>query len=200
LNNPGSEAESQFDLDELSSHLQLPQTRISSRIEKVSNLFGETVSWLWIVLLVVVVLNVIMRYLFGEGRIEFEEIQWHLYSIGFLMGLSYGVSTDSHIRVDVLSEKMSLRMRAWIELYGILLLLLPFIILVTTYSVPFVEYSFDTAERSESPAGLPYRWLIKSMLLLGFIFLGLAVFARLTRVSCYLFGFPDRFRNRGDTG
>ena len=198
LNTPAQEQEFHIDLDELSSHLLLPHTRFSNIIETVTQRFGEWVSWIWILLLGVVVLNVVMRYLFGEGRIEFEEIQWHLYSIGFLMGLSYGVTTDSHIRVDLFREKMDARLQAWIELYGILLLLLPFISLVVIYAVPFVEYSITTAERSESPAGLSHRWLIKSMLLMGFIFLGLATLARLSRLSCYLFGFPRQTREQGD--
>lgn len=200
MSNPGHQEEFHIDLDELSSHLRLPHTALSNIIEKVVLRIGESVSWIWVVLMGVVVLNVTMRYLFGEGRIEFEEIQWHLYSIGFLMGLSYGVSTDSHIRVDLFREKMNARLQAWIELYGILLLLLPFIALVVIYAVPFVEYSFTTAERSESPAGLSHRWLIKSMLLTGFVFLGLTAFSRLSRLSCYLFGFPNRIREQGDTG
>jgi TRAP-type mannitol/chloroaromatic compound transport system permease small subunit len=198
LNSPVNEDEFHIDLDELSSHLLLPHTSFSNIIESVTLRVGELVSWVWILLLGVVVLNVVMRYLFGEGRIEFEEIQWHLYSIGFLMGLSYGVSTDSHIRVDLFREKMDARLQAWIELYGILLLLLPFISLVVIYAVPFVEYSIFTAERSESPAGLSHRWLIKSMLLIAFIFLGLVTFSRLSRLSCYLFGFPNQIRNQGD--
>jgi TRAP-type mannitol/chloroaromatic compound transport system permease small subunit len=198
LNSPVNEEEFHIDLDELSSHLLLPHTSFSNIIESVTLRVGELVSWVWILLLGVVVLNVVMRYLFGEGRIEFEEIQWHLYSIGFLMGLSYGVSTDSHIRVDLFREKMDARLQAWIELYGILLLLLPFISLVVIYAVPFVEYSIFTAERSESPAGLSHRWLIKSMLLIAFIFLGLVTFSRLSRLSCYLFGFPNQIRNQGD--
>ena len=198
MNTPANEEEFHIDLDELSSHLRLPQTSISNIIETATHRMGEWISWIWILLLGVVVLNVVMRYLFGEGRIEFEEIQWHLYSIGFLMGLSYGVITDSHIRVDLFREKMDARLQAWIELYGILLLLLPFILLVVIYAVPFVEYSISTAERSESPAGLSHRWLIKSMLLIGFIFLGLTTLSRLSRLSCYLFGFPGQIRQQGN--
>lgn len=198
MNSQLNQKELHIDLDKLSSHLQLPRTGFSSIIETVTRIVGEWISWIWMVLLGVVVLNVVMRYLFGEGRIEFEEIQWHLYSIGFLMGLSYGVSTDSHIRVDLFREKMSARMQAWIELYGIVLLLLPFISLVVIYAIPFVEYSISTAERSESPAGLSHRWLIKSVLLIGFVFLGLAALSRLSRLSCYLFGFPNQVREQGD--
>lgn len=198
LNTPIQEQEFHIDLDDLSSHLQLPHTRLSRIVEPAVQRIGEMISWIWIALLVVVVLNVTMRYLFGEGRIEFEEIQWHLYSVGFLVGLSYGVTTDSHIRVDLFREKMDPRLQAWVELYGILLLLLPFVFLVIIYSIPFIEYSIATSEKSESPAGLSHRWLIKSALLVGFFLLGLIAVSRVTRLMSYLFGFPAQIQRSGE--
>ena len=149
---------------------------------------GQALSWVWVVLLLVIVANVTLRYAFGEGRIEFEEIQWHLYAVGFLLGLSYCYQADEHIRVDVLHERWPLRLQAWVELYGILLLLLPFIALILIFSGPFVAYSFETGEISQNPGGLPFRWAIKAVLPLGFALLLLAVLARLTRVWHYLFG------------
>jgi TRAP-type mannitol/chloroaromatic compound transport system permease small subunit len=99
----------------------LPQTALSRRVEPLLLAVGRWVSWLWLILLTIIVLNVVLRYAFGEGRIEFEEIQWHLYSVGFLFGMSYAYQSDAHIRVDVLHERLGLRTRAWIELYGIVL-------------------------------------------------------------------------------
>jgi TRAP-type mannitol/chloroaromatic compound transport system permease small subunit len=120
------------------------------------------------VLLLVIVTNVVMRYAFGEGRVEFEEIQWHLYAAGFLLGLSYAAQADAHIRVDVVRDRLPLRWQAWIELYGTLLLLLPFIALILIYGVPFALTSYQLGEHSQAPGGLPWRWIIKSMLPLGF--------------------------------
>ena len=107
--------------------------------------------------------------------------------MGFLVALSYGYVTDSHIRVDVLRERFSPVTQAWVELYGILLLLLPFLLLVLIAAVPFIGYSFATAEISESAGGLPYRWFIKSFLFVGFFLLFVATTARLSRVVVYLF-------------
>jgi TRAP-type mannitol/chloroaromatic compound transport system permease small subunit len=166
----------------------LPHTAFSRRVDPFLARVGEAISWLWAVLLVIIMLNVIIRYAFGMGRIEFEEIQWHLYSAGFLLGLSYAYQADAHIRVDVLHERLSPRRQAWVELYGILLFLLPFIALVLIYSVPFVASSFRYGEVSQAPGGLPYRWVIKAILPLGFILLLIAVISRLTRVWALLFG------------
>jgi len=168
----------------------LPHTKLSKAVDGILRTIGEWVSWVWILLLLVIVVNVVLRYLFSEGRVEFEEIQWHLYSIGFLLGLPFAFVTDSHIRVDVLRERFSLQLKAWIELYGLLLLFFPFVLLVMVNAIPFISYSYATSEVSEAPAGLPYRWLIKSVLLAGFVLLFVAGISRLSRVFCYLFGWP----------
>lgn len=171
--------------------VQWPHNPFSAWVDQQLTRLGQLVSWLWLLLLAVIVLNVVMRYVFGEGRIEFEEIQWHLYAIGFLLGLSYANVTDSHVRVDVVRARLKPRHQAWIELYGILLLLLPFLVLVIFYSIPFVEYSFLNSEVSEAPGGLPFRWVIKSFLLIGFVLLLVSSIARLSRVWIYLFGEDD---------
>jgi len=168
--------------------MQLPETRFSRAVDAAIRHMGNAIAWVWLVLLGVIVCNVVLRYAFGEGRIEFEELQWHLYSVGILLGLSYCYSADEHVRVDVLHERFSPRTQAWIELYGIVLLLLPFIALVLAYGVPFVVESFELHEVSASPGGLPLRWLIKAVLPLAFLLLLAAALARLSRAWAALFG------------
>ncbi len=165
----------------------LPETSFSRRIDPLLEKIGQGISWVWVMLLVVIVVNVVLRYVFSEGRIEFEEIQWHLYSTGFLLSLGYAYQADAHIRVDVLHEFMKPQTQAWIELYGIVLFLLPFIALVLIFGVPFVWVSFELSEVSQAPGGLPFRWAIKTMLPLGFGLLLMAVFSRLSRVWVFLF-------------
>lgn len=168
-----------------------PQTPLSGPIDRVLEKIGQKLSWVWLLLLGVIVLNVTLRYGFSSGRIELEEAQWHLYAIGFLAALSYGVKTDSHVRVDVLSERLSHRKRAWIDLYGILLLGFPFCAFILFYSVPFVYESYVTDEVSISAGGLPGRFLIKLALPIGIALLALAFFSRLLRLGRFLFGSPQ---------
>ena len=165
----------------------LPHTPLTRAIDDLLIGIGRITSYIWLILLCVVVINVVLRYALSEGRIELEELQWHLYSLGFLLGLSYAYQADTHIRVDVLHERLQPKTQAWIELYGILLFMLPFIALVLIYSVGFVQSSFALAEVSPSPGGLPFRWLIKACLPLGFVLLLLAVVSRLIRVWVFLF-------------
>jgi TRAP-type mannitol/chloroaromatic compound transport system permease small subunit len=165
----------------------LPATRVSRIIDPLLDRIGRAASWLWLVLLLVIVGNVLLRYVFGEGRVELEELQWHLYSLGFLFGLAYAFQADAHIRVDVLSERFTPRTRAWLELYGLLLALLPFLALILIYSVPFVWQSFALSEVSQAAGGLPMRWAIKAALPVGFFLLLLGALSRLTRVWAFLF-------------
>lgn len=178
----------------------LPHTRLSQRISLGLQTIGQIVSWIWLVLLAVIVVNVTMRYVFGEGRVEFEEIQWHLYAIGFLVGLSICFDSDDHIRVDIFHARLGNRSRAWIELYGLALLFLPFVLLVLVFSIPFVGYSFATGEVSDAPGGLPLRWAIKSVLPITFLLLFAAGLGRFLRVTAYLFGSPPPLSGEADPG
>jgi len=171
---------------ELNQHTRLPTTAISRMLDRLLQAIGQAASWIWALLMGVIILNVFMRYALGEGRIEFEELQWHLYSIGWLLGLSYCFATDDHVRVDLLHHRLALRTQAWIELFGILFLLAPFIGIVLWYAIPFISYAWQTGEVSGDPGGLPYRWMIKSVLFLGFFLLALATLSRLSRVIALL--------------
>ena len=164
----------------------LPTTPFSRLIDSVIDRFGRIASWLWVLLLAVIVLNVLMRYVFGEGRIEFEELQWHINSVAFLVAIAYAYKTDSHIRIDLVSNRLRPRMQAWIEFYGIILLLAPFLVLVLIVSLPFVEHSWSVSEISQSPGGLPFRWFLKAFVPAAFVLLFLGVMARLSRVWAFI--------------
>ena len=166
----------------------LPHTRLSRLVDPLIEKLGRWVSWVWLLLMVTIVCNVLLRYSFSEGRIELEELQWHMYSAGFLLTLGYALLGDAHIRVDVVHERLSPRHQAWIELYGMLLLLFPFVALILIYAIPFVASSYALSEVSQSPGGLPLRWLIKAALPLGFVLLLLAALSRFSRVWVFLFG------------
>lgn len=156
-----------------------PHTPASRAIAVLVRTLGRAVSWVWLALLLAVVVNVVLRYAFGEGRVALEELQWHLYATGFLLGLAWCLADDVHIRVDLVHERLRPRHRAWIECYGIVLLLLPFCALMLAASVPFVLASFRSGEVSMAPGGLPFRWAIKAVLPLAFALLALAALGRL---------------------
>ena len=162
--------------------LVLRDTALTRMLDRVVYAVGEVFHWIWIALLAVIIINVILRYVFSRGMIELEELQWYLYAVGWLIGLSYTFISDDHVRVDVLHEKLSYRGKLWFEMGGLLLLFLPFVLFVVIYAVPFVELSWETNERSTSANGLPARWLVKGFLLFSFVLLVLAGVSRLLKV------------------
>ena len=165
-----------------------PSQANSSRIERLLDQLGTIVSWVWLLLITVIVLAVVLRFVFGIGRIELEELQWHLYAIGFLAGIVGCAVHDRHVRVDVLRERMSPRLRDWVDLYGILLFQIPLVVLVLLSAVPIVIESFTTGEESSSAGGLPYRWILKAVLPIAFVGVGAASLTRLREVGARLFG------------
>ena len=155
--------------------------------DRVIDRIGDALSWIWLGLIGVIVSAVVLRFVFGVGLIQLEELQWHLYAVGFLAGIVGCVVRDRHVRVDVLREQMSPRTRQWVDFYGVLLFQLPLVILVLWSALPFVAESFASGEESASAGGLPYRWLLKAVLPLAFAGLGIATITRLRRLFRALF-------------
>ena len=166
--------------------VELPETTVSLAIDRLLTVVGRMASWLWVLLLGVIIVNVTLRYVFREGRIELEELQWHVNAVAFLFAIAYAYRVDAHIRIDLVSNKLRPRLQAWIELYGTLLLLVPFIAAVLIFSWPFVAHSWQASEISSSPGGLPFRWFLKGVLPAAFLLLLAAVVSRLSRLWAYL--------------
>lgn len=154
---------------------------MSDALEELIQSIGRIVCWINGPLVLVIVIQVCLRYIFGRGLVMLEELEWHLYATGFLFGMSYAVARDSNIRVDLVHRRFSEPTREWIEVIGILALLLPFIIIIFIHSLKFVSHSWAFNERSLAPLGLPYRWIIKSIIPISFVLLAAAAVARLAR-------------------
>ncbi|NJN06203.1 MAG: TRAP transporter small permease subunit [Rhodobacteraceae bacterium] len=159
---------------------------------------GKVFALCWLLLVLLVILSVAERYappitraaamIFGSNPgTALGELQWHVFAAGFMVGLSYAMVRGSHVRVDVLAEHWNLKVRAWIEMLGTVLFLLPFALLIIIYGVPFVERSMALNEISSSPGGLGGRWIIKSFIVIGPALLLVAGVARILRVGNFLF-------------
>ena len=143
---------------------------LAGHIERFSELTGRLVSWLILSMALIIGYDVTMRYLFQSGSVALQELEWHLFALVFLFGAAYTLKHDDHVRVDIFyrSRFMGGRGRAIIDLFGSLLFLIPFCLLVISASLPFVENSFSMAESSPDPGGLPARWLLKAAIPFGF--------------------------------
>jgi TRAP-type mannitol/chloroaromatic compound transport system permease small subunit len=160
--------------------------RLSKALDKFITGVGETAAWLNVVLVVVIITQVVLRYVFSKGLVQLEELQWHLYAVGILIGLSYCATRDTHIRLDLLHHRFSERRKEVVDLVGTIFLLMPMVIILLMHSWPFVAESFRLNEGSASVVGLPYRWIVKSFLLTGFGLLALAGVSRVIRAAASL--------------
>lgn len=140
-----------------------------------------SVAWVYVVLVLVIMLQVILRKGFASGLIALEELQWHLYSIGVMFGLSYAQTTNSHIRVDLFYSRLRAKTKRIIEVISIPTMVLPFIVIIFLQGIDFTAESYRVNEASEAASGLPYRWAMKSVIPISFALLGLAVISRFIR-------------------
>ncbi|MBT5547298.1 MAG: TRAP transporter small permease subunit [Desulfobacula sp.] len=156
--------------------------RLCDAIENFIKLIGHIVMWGNGILILVIILQVVLRYGFGKGMVVLEELQWHLYGLGIMIGASYSLVTDSHIRVDIIQANMGRKWKNRWELFGIVFLLLPFAFVILDHSLDFVHESFRVNERSDAPLGLPFRWIIKGVIPVSFSLLILAAISRMVRI------------------
>ncbi|WP_372834895.1 TRAP transporter small permease subunit [Pontibacterium sp.] len=147
--------------------------RLERAINTFSDLLGKIAALLFILMLFNVFFDVVMRYLFNDVSIGMQELEWHLFAAMFMLGVPYTLRTGGHVRVDLIYERLTGNKKAWIDLLGSLILLLPFALLVAWYGVGFASEAYELGETSGDPGGLPYRWIIKAVI--PFAFFSIAI-------------------------
>ena len=126
------------------------------------------------------------------GSTLLQELEWHLHTVLFLFCLGYAYIKGSHIRIDIFRDKLSTSAKAWIEIAGILLFLLPFCILVVIFGIDFATSSYLQQEGSASGGGLPGRWVIKATLPIGMLLLAISGIAILMKQVAVLINVTQR--------
>ena len=159
-------------------------------IHRLNEFSGRVVAWLVLLMMSVIVYDVSMRAGFNIGSVVLQELQWHFFALIFLLGAGYTFRHDEHVRVDVFyqSHWMNDYRRAWINLLGGLLLLLPFCLLIIGSSWHFVFDAYIHQEGSPD-GGLPYRFLLKAAIPVGFIFLILQCIANILENLLYILAY-----------
>lgn len=164
---------------------------MSGGLDRLVTAIARVAAWASVLLIAVTIFDVITRRFLVLGSTKLQELEWHLHTVlfGFLIGYAY--LKDAHVRIDLIRERLSDRTKWWIELIGCLLLLLPFCALVIYFSYDFALRSFLISESSSAATGLGHRWVIKSVVPIGFILLALSGIAVVLRKIVELFGPPD---------
>ncbi len=155
--------------------------KFSHAIDRLNDLVGRAVCWLSFFLVVLVTIDVSLRYIFNISFVAIQEGEWHLFALLFLLGAGYTLKVNGHVRVDVVYQRLSKRKKAVINLVGCMLFLFPGCLLVIHTSIPFVLASFYMHEGSPDPGGLPARYILKTSIPLGFSLLtvqGISMFLK----------------------
>ena len=124
-----------------------------TRIESIIDWSGRTISWLSLFLVVVTFIVVVLRYVFDSGSIALQETTSYLHASVFLIGMAYTMQQDAHVRVDIFYTRFSEQTKAWVDLFGAVFLLLPFMLFISWISWPYIADSWSVFEGSREAGG-----------------------------------------------
>ena len=130
-------------------------------------------------LVLLVVYDATMRYLFSAGSTALQELEWHFFDVVILLSIAYTMRKGAHVRVDIFYDRLSEKTKRVINIFSALFFILPFSVLIVYIGYGFVEVSFLQNEASSDPGGLPYRWIVKSLIIVAFVLLALEAFKAL---------------------
>ncbi len=171
--------------------------------DRFSKIVGFVASILLLLLLANVFYDVIMRYLFNDVSIGMQEMEWHLFATVFLLGISYTLNENAHVRVDIIYDRLSPGKQAFINISGTLIFLIPFSALIIWYGFGFAKDAWMLHETSGDPGGLPHRWIIKSVMSIAFILVIVSSFGFMLRSLNTALGIQhtdkDLYHNGTDT-
>ncbi len=167
---------------------------------------GKIAAFLFVPMMLIILYDVFQRKYLGYNpdftntdwyktftSTRLQEMEWHLHATLFLLTLGYGYVKDAHVRIELVRDTLRPRARAWVELFGALLFMVPYCYVVIEYGTENALRAFNIGEGSDALTGLPHRFIIKGMLPVGFVFVALAGLSAALKCLVYLFG-PSSLR------
>lgn len=161
--------------------------KLSRLIDSLSSRIGRLTMWLILATTVISAGNAIVRKAFGTSSNALLEIQWYLFAAVFMLGAGYGFLKNSHVRIDFVSSRLSPRARNWIDVGGIVLVLIPFCVIAIALSWPMFTQAYTSGEMSQNAGGL-IRWPVIGLMPLGFALLLLQACSELLKRVLFLSG------------
>lgn len=169
---------------------------LSRQIDALTERIGKSAIWIVLIVVLVSTGNAVMRYAFNYSSNALLEIQWYLFGLIFLLCSGYTLLRNEHVRIDLLSAKLSKRGRTWIDILGILFFLMPMAIAILVLSWPVFLHAFESGEMSNSAGGL-IVWPARLMVPVGFALLILQGVSELIKRIGFLRGLcPDPTEKR----
>jgi len=173
--------------------------RFSGLIDALNEFVGRALYWLVLAAVLVSSGNALMRYSFSLSSNAWLELQWYLFGAVFLLCAGYTLLHNEHIRIDVLAGRLSRRAQSWIDVFGIVLFLLPMALIIMWLSWPIFVDAYVHKEMSGNAGGL-IRWPAKLLIPVGFFLLALQGVSELIKRIAFLMGLiPDALEKRQDS-
>ncbi len=170
---------------------------LSKRIDQFSEWIGRWVAWLVLAAVLISAANAVVRKVFNVGSNAFLEIQWYLFAAVFLLAAGYTLMRQEHVKIDVLSGRLSKRAQIWMDIAGICLFLFPFLFMIIKLAMPLVMNAYVTQEVSSNAGGL-IRWPVFALLPAGLLLLGVQGVSELIKRIAFLQGLiPDPTKKQG---
>lgn len=164
---------------------------LSRLIDGINDRIGKVIYWAVLVAVVVSTVNAVIRYLLNNSSNAWLEVQWYLFAGVFLLCSGYTLLRNEHIRIDILSSRLSRRAQTWIDILGGFLFLLPMSIIILRLSWPIVVESYVRHEASSDAGGL-IRWPVKALIPVGFFLLTAQGVSEIIKRFAFLMGLiPD---------
>jgi TRAP-type mannitol/chloroaromatic compound transport system permease small subunit len=161
--------------------------KFSKAVDWLNGQIGKYVIWLILASTVISAINAIVRKAFNVGSNAFLEVQWYLFAASFLIASAYTLLNGEHVKIDVVSSKLSKRAQIWIDVIGFTCFLTPVCLAILYYSIPFFLKGYSTGEMSSNAGGL-IRWPVYAMMPLGFGLLLLQGWSELIKRIAFLQG------------
>ena len=161
--------------------------RFSFAVDSANEWIGRIAAWFGLLAVIVCTVNAIFRYTFNMSSNAWLEIQWYFNSVMFLLVAAWALKRNDHVRIDVISGKLSQRAQAWIDIFGGLFMLLPAVVIIGWYSWPSLRNSWQIGEHSSDPGGL-IRWPIRLLIPVGFALLALQGVSEVIKRIAFLKG------------
>jgi TRAP-type mannitol/chloroaromatic compound transport system permease small subunit len=161
---------------------------IASAIDRVNGAIGRAAAWCCLYIVLVEFAVVVMRYALGMGSIRLQESVLYGHAALFMLAAAWTLQADGHVRVDIFYAQAKPRTRAAVDLLGALIFLLPFVVVLVLLSMPYVARSWAILERSREASGLPFVYLLKTLIPLFALLIGLQGVAQAIRAALVLSG------------
>jgi len=153
---------------------------VIGRIERFIDGVGRATSWLALAIVLLMATNVVLRYLFSYGSVWSQELQWHLLAPLILFGMAYALLKGEHVRVDVMYAHLPPRTQEAVNLAAAILCF-AISVIVIWLSLKYVQQAYVIDEKSADPGGLTHRWILKSLIPIGFVLLTLQSAAEIAK-------------------